>query len=97
MASKVTVARALAARLGVKYNRGHGPDIRTDDCTINVETSRTLDTACSRLKGYRGPVYIALANPADLEDAEWYTSGTTVGLMDANGKILQESTRRYWP
>lgn len=97
MASKVSVARALAAKFGVKYNRGRGPDIRTDDLTINVETSRTLETACGRLRGYRGPVYIALANPNDLEDAEWYTFGTTVGLMDAGGKIIQESTRGYWP
>ncbi len=97
MATRVQVARALAARLGVKYNRFRGPDIRTGELTINVETARTMDTAAGRLRGYRGPVYIACANDRDIPLAREYTEGKTVGVMDSSGQILKPSTRGRWP
>ena len=97
MANKITVARALAAKHGVKYNRGSGPDIKTEKITINVETARTLPTACLRLRGFRGPVYIACANDADVEDARYWTDGKTVGIMNSAGRILKRSTRGRWP
>lgn len=97
MASRASIARALAAKYGVAWNRGHGPDIRTEDIIINIENVRTLDTACGRLRGFRGPVYVACANDQDIADAEYWTEGSTVGIMDARGKILKKSTRGYWP
>ena len=97
MASKVTVAQALAEKHGAKYHRGKGPDIRTDKVIINVETSRTMRTACGRLRGFRGPVYIACANDADIENAKDIIEGKTVGLMNSKGRILKRSTRGHWP
>ena len=97
MAGKVEVAKALAEKHGGRYHRGKGPDIQTDRITINVETSRTLRTACGRLKGFRGPVYIACANDGDIEDARDMLAGKTIGLMNSNGRILKKSTRGRWP
>ncbi len=97
MAGKIDVAKALAVKHGVKYNRGKGPDIRTDKITINVETARTLRTACGRLRGFRGPVYVACANDADIENAKGIIVGKTVGLMNNKGRILKKSTRGRWP
>lgn len=97
MAGKIAVAKALAEKHGVKYRRGKGPDIRTDKITINVETARTLRSACGRLRGFRGPVYIACANDADIETAKNIIAGKTVGLMNNQGRILKRSTRGRWP
>lgn len=97
MASKIEVARALAAKYGGKYNRGRGPDIKTEKITINVETARTLPTACMRLRGFRGPVYIACANNDDIGDARYWTDGKTVGIMNSQGRIIKRSTRGRWP
>ena len=97
MAGKVETAKALAEKHGARYRRGKGPDIRTDKITINVETARTLRSACGRLRGFRGPVYIACANDADIEAAKGIIAGKTVGLMNSKGRILQRSTRGRWP
>lgn len=97
MANKISVARALAAKHGTTYNRGSGPDIQNDRITINVETGRTLDTACLRLRGYRGPVYIAVANDRDLPAAKDATEGKTVGVMNSKGRIVRRSSRGRWP
>ena len=97
MASRVQVARALAANHGVRFNRGPGPDIRTDAFIINVESKRTLHAACARMRGFRGPVYIACANDADLEQAREVVEGKTIGLMNSEGRIVKESTRGRWP
>ncbi len=97
MANRIQVARALAERFGVRYNRRAGPDIRTEELTINVETARTMDTAVGRLRGYRGPVYIACANDRDIPLAREYAEGKTVGVMNSTGEILKPSTRNRWP
>ena len=89
MAGKIDVAKALGEKHGAKYNRGRGPDIRTDKVTINVETARTLGTACGRLRGFRGPVYVACANDADIENAKGIIAGKTIGLMNNKGRILK--------
>ena len=97
MANRITVARALAAKHGSKYNRGKGPDIKTDKITINVETANTLPSACLRLRGFRGPVYIACANDKDIPDARYWTEGKTVGIMNNKGRVLKKSSRGRWP
>lgn len=97
MASRIEVAKALAAKHGCKYNRGTGPDIRTDKIIINVETTRSLPTACGRLRGFRGPVYVACTSAAAIEEARYWTDGKTVGIMNDKGRILKKSTRGRWP
>ena len=97
MANKLTVAAAIARRYGGTFHRGKGPDIRTDKVTINVETTKTLPTALGRLRGFRGPVYIACVNDDDLADACWYSQGKTVGIMNSEGRVVKPSTRRHWP
>lgn len=97
MANKLKIAAAIARRYGSTFQRGRGPDIRTDKVTINVETTNSLPTALGRLKGYRGPVYIACVNDDDIADACSYTFRTTVGIMNAEGRVLKPSSRRRWP
>ena len=97
MAGKIAISKALAEKHGAKYRRGKGPDIRTDKITINVETLRTLRTACGRLRGFRGPVYIACANDTDIETARSIIAGKTIGLMNSQGRILKKSIRGRWP
>lgn len=97
MPGKVIVAKALAEKHGGRYHRGRGPDIRTDKIIINVETSRSLQSACGRLRGFRGPVYIACANDRDLDKARGLITGKTIGLMNSAGRILKKSTRGRWP
>ena len=76
---------------------GKGPDIKTDKITINVETANTLPSACLRLRGFRGPVYIACANDKDIPDARYWTEGKTVGIMNNKGRVLKKSSRGRWP
>lgn len=47
-----------------------------------------------QLQGFRKPVYIAGADAEATQAALDATKGTTVGVMNPQGKILKRSTRR---
>jgi len=46
------------------------------------------------LRGHRGPSYIAGTNHEAVEKALEVTKGTTVGVMNNQGKVIKRSTRK---
>jgi Zn-dependent peptidase ImmA (M78 family)/transcriptional regulator with XRE-family HTH domain len=87
-------AKFIAAQKGVSYNQGPGPDIRTPRQIIEVETADTITDAAQQLRGYRGPVYVVGVDTKATEAALEHYKETTIGVMDASGKILKPSTRK---
>ena len=87
-------AKFIAAREGVSYNQGPGPDIKTSRQIIEVETADTIRDAAQRLRGYRGPVYVVGVDAKATKAALEHYNSTTIGVMDASGKILKPSTRK---
>ncbi len=87
-------AKFIAAQKGVSYNQGPGPDIRTPRQIIEVETADTITNAAQQLRGYRGPVYVVGVDAKATEAALEHYKETTIGVMDASGKILKPSTRK---
>ena len=87
-------AKRIAARKGVSYNKGPGPDIKTPHQIIEVETADTITDAARQLRGYRGPVYVVGVDSKATKAALEYYNSTTIGVMDASGKILKHSTRK---
>lgn len=86
-------AERLARKERVSYNRGRGPDINASRRAIEVETAKTARDGLRQLRGFRKPVYIAGADRAATAAALKATRGTTVGVMNSNGKIVKPSTR----
>ena len=87
------IATRLAKREGVSYNRGKGADIQAPGRAIEVETAETVKDGLRQLQGHRKSVYIAGADREATEAAVEATEGTTVGVMDPNGRIVKPSTR----
>lgn len=87
-------ARRLARREGVDYNQGQGADVIGSRRVIEVETEATAADGLRQLRGYRKPVYLAGADPKATEAALKAAEGTTVGVMDSQGKIVKSSSRR---
>ena len=87
-------AKFIAAREGVSYNQGPGPDIKTSRQIIEVETADTIRDAAQQLRGYRGPVYVVGVDAKATKAALEHYNSTTIGVMDASGKILKPSTRK---
>lgn len=87
-------AQRLARLKGVDYNRGQGPDIQSPRQAIEVETTDTVRDGLRQLRGFKRPVYIAGADKAATDAALEVTQGTTVGVMDPQGKIIKPSTRK---
>lgn len=92
--SHKTTANRISKKLGGEYNSGKGVDIKTPKATVEVETADTVGEAPSQLKGHRGPVYISGVNKEAVDKALDVTQGTTIGVMDNQGNILQKSTRK---
>ena len=86
-------ATRLADREGVPYNRGRGADIQAPGRVIEVESRDTVRDGLRQLRGHRKPVYIAGTDREATEAAIEATKGTTVGVMDPNGRIVKRSTR----
>ena len=86
-------ATRLAGREGVPYNRGRGADIQAPGRAIEVESRDTVRDGLRQLQGHRKPVYIAGTDREATEAAIEATEGTTVGVMDPNGRIVKPSTR----
>ena len=88
------VANRLAKKEDTEYNRGQGPDVNTSTRAIEVESEGTVSDGLRQLQGFRKPVYIAGSNPQASQKALEETEGTTVGVMNSQGKILKPSTRK---
>ena len=89
-----TTAEKLAKKEGVDYNRGAGADIQAKRRVIEVETEKTANDGLRQLQGYRKPVYIAGADAKATEAALEATKGTTVGVINQQGKVVKSSTRK---
>ncbi len=90
----VAVANRLASQFGTTYNRGAGVDVQTRSVAIEVETEETVGEAGRQLQGHRKPAYVAGTSQAATAAALKCYEGTTIGVMDPNGRILKPSTRR---
>jgi len=87
-------ARRIARKMRVEYNDGPGVDIKSPRATVEVETSETVAEAPGQLRGHRGPVYIAGTTQSAVEKALEVVNGTTIGVMDSEGKTVKRSTRK---
>jgi len=88
-----STAKRLAKKFGTEYNMGQGADINAQDVAIEVETPGTVKGGLKQLQGHQKQVYIAGTNQKAVERALERTKGTTVGVMDNQGKIVKKSTR----
>mgnify|MGYP001818747528 CR=1 FL=1 len=87
-------ANRIARKLKTEYILGPGPDIKSSQCTIAVETERSLSEAVRKLSGYRGPVYVAVTKKKSLFATIEKFAHTTIGVMDNQGRIVKKSTRK---
>ena len=78
----------------IKCKTKEGVDIKSKRATVEVETAESVSDAPGQLRGHRGPSYIAGTNKAAVEKALEVTKGTTIGVMDNQGKVLKKSTRK---
>ena len=92
--SHKTTANRLAALHGAEYNKGKGADIKTQSVAIEVETPETIGDAGRQLQGHRREVYVAGTNQDAVEKALDRYSGTTIGVMDNQGKVIKPSSRK---
>ena len=91
--SHKTTSTRLAKKYDTEYNQGKGPDIKTSEITIEVETPDTVPDAGRQLSGHRGPVYVAGTNKEAVESALKRYGDSTIGVMDNQGNIVKSSTR----
>ena len=87
-------AERLARREGVEYNEGQGPDVNSARRAIEIETADTVRDGLRQLRGFNKPVYLAGADAEATKAAVEAAQGTTVGVMNSQGKIVKRSTRR---
>lgn len=88
------VANKIAKKEGVEYNKGKGPDIKTKDRGIEIESEGTIPDGLRQLQGFKKPVYIVGSTPKATKEALELTEGKTVGVMNEKGKIIKRSTRK---
>ena len=91
--SHKTTANRLAEMYNAEYNKGQGPDIKTQSITIEVETPESVADAGRQLSGHRGPVYVVGTNKEAVESALERYGDSTIGVMDNQGKIIKPSSR----
>ena len=92
--SHETTSNRIAKKYNTDYNNGRGVDIKSPRATIEVETPDTVKDAPQQLRGCTGPAYIAGTNAEAVQKAIEVTKGTTIGVMDNQGNIVQRSTRK---
>jgi len=92
--SHKTTSNRIAKKFNTDYNNGDGVDIKSNKATVEVETPETVSDAPGQLRGHRGPAYIAGTNKAAVEKALEVTKGTTIGVMDNQGRIVTRSKRK---
>ena len=92
--SHKTTSNRIAKKYGVEYNNGKGVDIKSKRATVEVETPDTVSNAAGQLRGHRGPTHIAGTNKEAVQKALDATKGTTIGVMDNQGNIVKQSTRK---
>lgn len=92
--SHKTTANRIAKKLGTEYNSTDGVDIVTNRAAVEVETADTVRDGIRQLQGHKKPVYIAGTNQEAVLTALDATQGTTIGVMDNQGKVVKPSSRK---
>ncbi len=92
--SHKATANRLANAHRTEYNQGKGADVSNKNIAIEVETEGTVAGGLRQLQGHKKPVYIAGTNKTAVDKAVELTKGTTVGVMDNQGRIVKRSTRK---
>ena len=92
--SHKVAANRIAAKFNTEYNDGPGADVKTNKVTVEVETPETVADAGRQLQGHRGPVFVAGTNKEATDAALEMYSDSTIGVMDNQGNILKDSTRK---
>jgi hypothetical protein len=92
--SHKTTANRIARKLRTEYNSGEGADVVSNNMVVEIETETTVNGGLNQLRGYQKPVYIAGTNKKAVEKALQTTKGTTVGVMNNQGKVIKRSTRK---
>lgn len=87
---------AVAERIAQKHGTTHrhkGVDVVTKDKAIEVETSKTVADAEKQLSRYKKDVYVAGTDKETTNKALNHYSGTDIGVMNSQGKIVKRSSR----
>ena len=92
--SHITTANRLASKFKTNYNKGKGPDIKTDKFAIEVETEDSVSDSSRQLRGFKKPVYVAGTSQKAVQKAVEKYKNTTIGVMNNQGKIVKRSTRK---
>lgn len=90
---KITANR-IAKKYKTEYNSGAGADIKAEKAAIEVETPDTVKGGMRQLQGYKKPVYIAGTNQEAVDKALEVTQGTSIGVMNNQGKVIKRSRRK---
>lgn len=93
--SHKTTANRIARKLRTDYESQDGVDVVTDKVAVEVETPGSVRDGMRQLQGHRKPAYIAGTNQEAVEEALEQTEGTTIGVMDNQGRIVKPSTRKH--
>lgn len=89
-----TTSIRIAKKLDGAYNSKRGVDIVTPNIAVEVETENTAASGVRQLQGHKKPVYIAGTNKKAVARALKATERTTIGVMDNQGRIVKQSTRK---
>ena len=92
--SNNTTANRRADKLGAEYNSTDGVDIVTPNTAVEVETAGTVRDGIKQLQGHQKRVYIAGTNQEAVQAALDATQGTTIGVMNNQGKVVKPSSRK---
>ncbi len=89
-----TIANRLAKKFNTEYIPGVGADVKTKRIAIKVVSAESIEDGMRELRGHRKPVYLAGTNKSAVNAALEAIKGTTVGVMDNQGKIIEKSKRK---
>ena len=89
------IAREIATKHGVKYNKGKGVDVVTSTKAIEVETENSVSEAKGQLSHYKTRTpYVAGVDSKTVKKAKEVYKGTGIGVMDSKGKIVKRGRRK---
>lgn len=91
--SHKATANRIAKKYRTEYQAQEGVDVVTKNIAVEVETPGGVADGIRQLQGHRKRAYIAGTNQTAVEEALELTEGTTIGVMDNQGRIVKRSTR----
>ena len=89
-----TTSIRIAKKLDGTYNSNKGVHSVTPNIAVEVETENTVASGVRQLQGHKKRVYIAGTNKKAVERALKATERTTIGVMNSEGRIVKQSSRK---